>query len=406
VTAVSEHLDSTAWWDAIQNLVDTPLRDLIDGLDEVAAHAIPYGWLPRRARTFYSAQYATWSDLAGETITSLFDRSNCGVGTVRAIVIAAREAVATARSTSADDPGDAAAAIRRVLNRLTEYDYTVLSARGWALHPQTIPATARQLGVAPVNVRRHQPRSHARLRDLLADPAHAAVGDYAKHLRHRLGPLTREHIAQQELHDMGLDLATDAGQMLLHLAGPYSWKDTWLEDTAAQGLATAGAALDAAFDQHGAPTNAILTTELDHLGIPALTAIEFIDSRAGLRRFGDKWVRWGSSIVDKTEAALHLSSAPATPALLAATINDGITERSVREALWDDPRFTRATRQTWALRNWGIAEYTGVFAEIAARVDTAGCRASASAATPPPSRSPARTTRRSTSTSVAASPRH
>ena len=170
---------------------------------------------------------------------------------------------------------------------------------------------------------------------------------------------------------MGLDLATDAGQMLLRLAGPYSWNDTWLEDTATAGLATASAALDAAFDQHGAPTNAILVTELDHLGIPSPTAIDFIATRPGLRRFGDTWVRWGSSIADKTEAALHLSGAPATPAL-AAAIADGLTERSVRDALWDDLRFTRATKTTWALRSWGIAEYTGVFAEIAARIDTAG----------------------------------
>jgi len=44
--------------------------------------------------------------------------------------------------------------------------------------------------------------------------------------------------------------------MLLHLAGPYSCKDTWLEDTAADGLATAIATLDAAVTRAGAPTTA------------------------------------------------------------------------------------------------------------------------------------------------------
>jgi hypothetical protein len=44
--------------------------------------------------------------------------------------------------------------------------------------------------------------------------------------------------------------------MLLHLAGPYSCKDTWLENTTAEGLATAGATLDAAFTRAGAPTTA------------------------------------------------------------------------------------------------------------------------------------------------------
>jgi hypothetical protein len=39
-------------------------------------------------------------------------------------------------STPADGSVDAATAIHRVLDRLTDYDYTLLSARGWALHPR------------------------------------------------------------------------------------------------------------------------------------------------------------------------------------------------------------------------------------------------------------------------------
>jgi hypothetical protein len=314
---------------------------------------------------------ATWSDLASETISSLVNRPKGGIGTVRAIVIAAREAVSLARCTT-DDGEDAAAATRRLLDRLTGYDYTVLTARGWALQPQTVRVTATELGVAPVNVQRNQPRADRRFRELVADPAHGAVVDYAEQLRRRLGPLTRQHTAERALKDLGLDLATDAGQMLLHLAGPYCCKDTWLQDTAADGLATAIATLDAALTQAGAPTTVALTVELGSLGIPPKTAIDFIESRPGLRRFSDKWVRWGPTFAERTEAALHLSGVPASAALIAATIGDNCHEKSVREVLYEDPRFSRATKQTWALRQWGIDEYTGVFSEIAARIDAAG----------------------------------
>ncbi len=367
---VSEHLDSAAWWQTIHDLTETPIRDLVAGLDEIAEQAIPYGWLPGRARTFYGTDFATWSDLAGETISSLVNRPKGGIGTVRAIMIAARDAVALARSTRLDEDLDAATAIHRLLDRLTDYDHKLLSARGWALNPQTIPVTARQLGVAPVNVQRNQPRADRRFRELLADPTHAAVVEVAEDLRHRLGPLTHQHTAERALNDLGLDLTTDAGQLLLHLAGPYSRRDTWLEDTAAQGLRAASDTLDAAFAKTGAPTTAALILELEALDIPPQTASKFIHSRPGLRRFGDRWVRWGPTTADKTEAALHLSGVPASAALIAATI--GGHERSVRDVLYSDPRFTRATKQTWALRQWGISEYIGVFAEIAARIDTAG----------------------------------
>lgn len=368
---VSDHLDSAAWWHDIQDLTETPIGELIDGLDEIAEQAIPYGWLPGRAHTFYGAQLATWADLAGETISSLVNRPKGGIGTVRAITIAAREAVSLARCTT-DDGGDAASVARRLLDRLTGYDYTLLSTRGWALHPQTTRVTASQLGVAPVNVQRNQPRAYRRFRELLADPAHAAVVNYAQQLRQRLGPLTRNLTAERELNDLGLDLATDAGQMLLHIAGPYRCKDTWLEDTAAGGLATAIATLDAALTHAGAPTTAALTTELGNLGIPPHTALDFIDSRPGLRRFDDKWVRWGPTIPERTEAALHVSGVPASATLIAATIGDNCNEKSVRGVLYEDPRFTRATKQTWALRQWGIDEYTGLYSEIATRIDAAG----------------------------------
>jgi hypothetical protein len=154
-----------------QDLTETPIRELIEGLDEIAEQAIPYGWLPGRARTFYGGQFATWSDLAGETIPSLVNRPKGGIGTVRAIVIAAREAVTLARSTPTEDGVDAATAIRRLLDRLTDYDYKVLSARGWALHHTNHPRDRRPAQRAPNQRAAQPPRAYGRFRDLLADPA-------------------------------------------------------------------------------------------------------------------------------------------------------------------------------------------------------------------------------------------
>ena len=185
-----------------------------------------------------------------------------------------------------------------MLDRLSDYDHTVLAARGWALDPQTIPVTATQLGVAPVNIQRNQPRALRRLTDLLTDPTHAAITAAAAELRRRLGPLTCEQVARRALDEVGLDLGDDAGQLLLHLAGPYARKDAWLEDTSVDGLATATRAVDVAIAEHGAPTHELLTRALVDLGISTRTADTFVNSRPGLRRFGDKWVRWGSTTVE------------------------------------------------------------------------------------------------------------
>ncbi|QIV79819.1 hypothetical protein [Mycolicibacterium frederiksbergense] len=283
----------------------------------------------------------------------------------------ARDTVAAARSAPTGQPEDPQTAIRRMLKRLPHHDYALLAARGWTLRPASAPVTARQLGVSAVHVQRQTPRAYARLHDLLAEPAHAIVGEYATTLRARLGSLTQEHTARSELNDLGLDIATDLGQLLLHLAGPFTPKGVWLESATGPTLVAALATLDGVVAEHKAPTTATLRAALTHLQVAAPIATKVLDTHPTLRRFGDKWVRWGSDNADKVEAVLHLLGKPATPADVAAIAGDALTEQSARNALGNEPQFTRTTKQTWALREWGLREYTGVYAEISTRLKAA-----------------------------------
>lgn len=365
---------TTDWWDAITvpELADTPIRHLVDGLDEIGAQAIPYGRLPGRAQTNYSADFVTWSDLADETLSSLINRPKGGPATVRAIMAAARDAVTRARSIPASGGGDASSAAARLLKRLTERDRVILSARLWALRPQASDEVARSLGISGASVLRNQPKAELRFAELLAAPAHRDVLAHAEQLRRRLGPLVRDHTVKTALRSLGIHPSSEAALMLMYVAGPYAGRETWLEDTSTNGLSTASATLDAAFARLGAPTTAALVHELGLIGMTPDSAADFVESRHGLRRFGDKWVRWGTSVADKAEAVLHLYGAPSSAEMITVAIGEDQRPRAVREALYSDHRFARATRRTWALREWGLEEYAGVFGEIAKRIDAAG----------------------------------
>lgn len=147
---------TTAWWDDLTapELAGTPIGELVAGLDEVGAEPIPYGRLPGRARTVYSALFSTWSDLAGETISSLLNPPKGGAATVRAIVMAASAAVDSARTAPAEGARSAATAAASLLDRLTERDRIVLSARVWGLRQQSRREVAHRLGVHPDRVHR------------------------------------------------------------------------------------------------------------------------------------------------------------------------------------------------------------------------------------------------------------
>ncbi|WP_343709682.1 hypothetical protein [Mycobacterium sp.] len=367
--------DTHRWWSHMQEQSRTPISKLVEDFDAIATQAIPYAQLPKRAATVYSDELRCWSDLADATIHSLTEWPKSGVATVRALVGAARDASAKAGSDT-DENHDALSAAGRLLAALTERDRKILDTRLWARHPLTRHALADQLGKNGTWIYRHQPRVEARFAELCANPLHRDLIGHAGQLRLRIGAVAREHTLTAALAEIGLDEESQAGRMLLYLAGPYqrAAAEGWWENNSTGGWARAVKAVDAVFARGPAPERSAFMNALAKAGVQRELADDVVDSQPGLRRFGDKWVRWGNSIADKAAAILHVDSThtPVTSDVIAAAIGENHHERAVSQALFGDRRFARASRQMWALGEWGLPEYSGVFHEIAQRVDSAG----------------------------------
>ena len=187
-----------------------------------------------------------------------------------------------------------------------------------------------------------------------------------------LGPYVPADIVDAELRRLDVDPASETARVLLYLAGPYARRGDWFENTKTAGHRQAVAAVDAVFERCRAPSHAALVRALTAVGMPRGVTAAYLNSAVALRRFGDVWVRWGGSLVDKSEAVLHARGTPATSQDILAGIGaDSTTLRGVREALYADDRFVRASR-TWGLRAWGIDSYAGIVDELGARIDAAG----------------------------------
>lgn len=59
-------------WTICPELADTPLSELVPGFDTIADLDVPYARLPRRLG-LYAERFGRWSDLAGESPTSLLE---------------------------------------------------------------------------------------------------------------------------------------------------------------------------------------------------------------------------------------------------------------------------------------------------------------------------------------------
>lgn len=373
VAASARADDGAQWWATIKDQTETPIAKLIAGFAEIGQHQIPYGWLPVRAHSAYTAEFTVWSDLGTETILTLLDRPYAGEATVCTVLLTARKSVARNRFAQRPSKSSLPAVLSRFIERFDDYDRIVLSARAWALRPRSIEETSTQLGVAKVNIHRNEPRSYLRFQDLLNEPWHKPIAQTATQVRGSLGALTHEATAAEALAEFGLDLGSDAGQIVLHLAGPYRCTGPWLE--IAGTLKAAEDALSRALNLDCAPTLTQLTNQFATVGITASATVAFIEQQPGLRRVNHQWVRWGTGVGDRAEAALHLAGKPRDLAQIAAGagVSDAGQQRVyLRSVLNADPRFTRTTRRAWGLTRWGLREYAGIYGEIGRRIDAAG----------------------------------
>lgn len=364
------------WWaDMVGSVaVHSHIGALIDGLDEIADLAIPYGRLPRRAHTAYASDLRVWSDLAATSVDELLRRPKAGEATARAMVTAAKDTVRAYRGAATKGDVTAAAAVQRLVDQLDERDRIILSTRVWATRPQPQRVVAERLGVDSVSIRRNQPRAEVRFSELLDDPWHHSVSTYARWLQARLGPYVPADVVAGELRALAVDPDSEIARVLLHVAGPYVRRGQWLEHTTAGGHRRVQAAIDAVFQTCGAPSAQSLRTALTELGMPAEAARRFLTAEEELRRVGDVYVRWGRSLPERAEAVLHAAGAPMTPDAIFAAIDNGeaASVRGLREALYADDRFVRASRLTWALRAWGLDEYTSILDAIETCLAAAG----------------------------------
>ena len=351
-------------------LVDCRLDDLIDGFDAIAELRIPYARLPKRVATAYAAEFDSWSQMRSQTLGTLMARPKTGDGTVRALLTAAREAVADVAAASIRV--GARAAVERLVAQLSERDVIILEARMWAMHPVTQPVVAERLGVHKAAIQRNEPRARARFAELLASPGHQEVSEHAADLRRRLGPFLPWEQVVEGLLRVGVQPDGRAAEILLHLAGPYLECDGWCENTSLSGRHRVEAAVSQAFDCDGAVAKSTLVAVLREVGLTSHRASAYLSALVGVRRFGNVWVRWGSSTADKAEAVLHVRGEPATPEVITEATSGEVLLGRLQEALSADARFMRTSRRQWGLRIWGRDEYGGISDEMAARIDAAG----------------------------------
>lgn len=411
---------------------EATVQALVPGLNTIAPLDIAYSRLPGRAKTAYAPRYRRWSDIADEPVGRVLTAPGAGDRTFRALLALAHETVQANSAAAHREQRSAQAAATELLDRLDAPDRTILTDLVFPSGPRPYEQVMTELGVNKAWFDRNRPRARARFTEMLTEPAHRDVIFHADQLRRDLGPLLPAEHLTACLARRDLDPGEPAALMLIYLAGPFTPRDDWWENSAQGGahamvgivehcfahspvLAIAdlhealGAAgmnrtvvpafldkyfpvrihsdtillwsrhstlariVEQAFDNSPTQTMENLSSALIAAGLPADLAPAFLDEFFPRKTFGDICVRWGPTSTHQLEGILHAHGTPMSVEEIYTHLDAPLpTMTTLMTNLSNNTRFARASKKTWALRAWNGPEYIGIGENVGRFLDEAG----------------------------------
>ena len=261
----------------------------------------------------------------------------------------------------------------RLLSYLGERQAAVYRRR--IVDGSTLAEVGEEFGVSRERIRQLQGKMERRIERLLQSGDYQLLHWRATDLGTALGataPLahdaTREALAKS-LRGASQSATALMRPLLLRLAGPYRESAGWLtRDQAAMDTSD----LEAMADEFGVIKLEEARELLGLRGMRSEYMDTWFDHSGKFRRDEDHLMLWTGSVVDKCVRLLALRGEPATTETLVALVGEGHNVRGVRARFFEDQRLVRVNREDWALRAWGLEEYTGITDEIAQRIRAAG----------------------------------
>ncbi len=258
-----------------------------------------------------------------------------------------------------------------VMRGLTDREHDVFCRRVLAHDTPTLEEVGREFGVTRERIRQLQKRAESAIREALAHSDNRQLAWCLHDLKIRLGQAFPISMLDEVIPSDGSEDAELARSFALWLAGPFHSDDGWLlrEDVS---LATLWQHVHCLIEDGGQIEKQAAVAALVDNGIVERAAAELIRSPKDLIAVGSTLFPWSGSVANKAEVVLQLLGRPATDEELVDHIAEGHSRRSLRNRLMEEERFMRTDRDLFAMRSWGLEEYSGISEEIAERIERAG----------------------------------
>lgn len=265
-----------------------------------------------------------------------------------------------------------------VLDTFDQRQRAILENRVLAVNQRTLAELAEEIGVTSrERVRQIQVKVKKRLKNILALPRFRLLRWRASTLRSSLGRMsptagkTSVDAIAWALRGANTESRPILRGLLLTLAG-YEERNGWLVWIDSAELDPKE--LEAMVDENGLLPFETASKWLSDNGVAPSVHEIWLERQARFRRFGPALALWSGSIVDKCVSLLAIRGAPTDAETLVTEVGEAHNVTGARNRFFEDPRLSRVSRSLWALKAWGMEEYSTITEEISQRIDEAGGR--------------------------------
>ena len=235
----------------------------------------------------------------------------------------------------------------------------------------TLQDLANRLGVTRERIRQVEKKVAKRFDSHIRKPLGLPVQWRAETIRNAVGiarPLAHiEHLLSSE------DSKCDYGHLLLHLAGPYDIRGSWVVSRSA-GHCDPTERVLAQCDEFGFIDQDFAATALTEWGLDPSLHTEWLLDTGKLREYSGKLARWDVGIGDKIVAGLADLGEPATLDAILHHIRSDRSRGSAVNALTYESRVVRTSLTEFGLASWGLNEYVSIASSLRELLERSGGR--------------------------------
>ncbi|WP_172657686.1 sigma factor-like helix-turn-helix DNA-binding protein [Demequina rhizosphaerae] len=292
-------------------------------------------------------------------------------------VLAARERIMSATPSEVfggvHELPDAATLLEKALEDLDPRAIVVLGARLFADAPVTLDELGQLFGLTRERIRQIEGKARAVMLDAISEGSLGMVAEVARDAVGSLCALEDLLAAVPALARNVASASQPAWRVIDRLDDAYEIVDDWCAAPSMSAAVEATATqLRERSDNHGVARieELELVSGLDITKVAARTRDWLV--RCGYLVHGEHVLTKTRSVGDEAAGILSVQGEPMTAKDIRSQLSSARSEGSLRNALGAEDRFARVDRETWALAEWNLGEYSDIKSAIRTELARAG----------------------------------